>query len=129
MSKEEIKFRAYLLILNSEFPTHRKTEAMEELLKIYNKQQKEIEVWKETENDYEHELARKDEEIKKQQKEIEKYKNVILNLNNNWVSKEELKNILEKLKDKEREMSDEQGYWGGSELQAKIEILEELLGE
>ena len=39
----EIKFRAYLLILNSEFPTHRKTEAMEELLKIYKKQQEEIE--------------------------------------------------------------------------------------
>lgn len=39
MSEEEIKFRAYLLILNSEFPKYRKTEAMEELLKIYNKLQ------------------------------------------------------------------------------------------
>ena len=67
--------------------------------------------------------------IEKQQKEIEKYKNVISNLNNNWISKEELKYILEKLKVKEQEMSDEQGYWGGSELQGKIEIIEELLGE
>lgn len=65
--------------------------------------------------------------IEKQQKEIKKYRNVILNLNNNWISKEELKNILEKLKVKEQEMSDEQGYWGGSELQGKIEIIEEIL--
>ena len=42
-SETEIRFRADLLILNSEFPTHRKTEAMEELLEIYNKQSKEIE--------------------------------------------------------------------------------------
>lgn len=41
-SETEIRFRADLLILNSEFPTHRKTEAMEELLEIYNKQSKEI---------------------------------------------------------------------------------------
>ena len=43
LSETEIRFRADLLILNSEFPTHRKTEAMEELLEIYNKQSKEIE--------------------------------------------------------------------------------------
>lgn len=42
MDEDEIKFRAYLLFLNSDFPTHRKKEAMEELLKIYNKQQKTI---------------------------------------------------------------------------------------
>lgn len=34
---------------------------------------------------------------------------------------------LEKLKDKEKELTDEQGYWGGSELQEEIEKLEELL--
>lgn len=40
------------------------------LLSLVEIQQKEIEIWKETENDYEHELARKDEEIEKQQKLI-----------------------------------------------------------
>ena len=44
-----------------------------------------------------------------------------------WEKK--IRKRLEKLKDKEQELSDEQGYWGGSELQAKIEELEELLGE
>lgn len=49
---EEVKFRGYLIILNSEFPTHRKTEAMEELLKIYNKQQQEIKELKDIKADY-----------------------------------------------------------------------------
>ena len=42
LAETEIRFRANLLILNSEFPTHRKTEAMEELLEIYNKQQADL---------------------------------------------------------------------------------------
>lgn len=49
-------------------------EKLQILIDLVTKQQKEIENWEETENDYEHELARKDEEIKKQQKEIEKLK-------------------------------------------------------
>ena len=48
---------------------------------------------------------------------------------NNSVSKKEIKKKLEKLKDIEQEMTDEQGYWGGSALQDEIEELEELLGE
>ena len=44
-----------------------------------------------------------------------------------WEDK--IRERLEKLKEKEQELSDEQGYWGSSELQAKIEELEELLGE
>lgn len=44
-----------------------------------------------------------------------------------WQDK--IRKKLEKLKEKEQELSDEQGYWGGSELQAKIEELEEMLGE
>lgn len=74
MNENEIKFRAYLLILNSEFPTHRKAEAMEELLKINNKQRKEIERQAK-------EIGRQDKNIHKlnldkiqQQKEIEKLK-------------------------------------------------------
>lgn len=46
---------------------------------------------------------------------------------NYWEDK--IRKRLEKLKEKEQELSDEQGYWGSSELQAKIEELEELLGE
>lgn len=49
---------------------------IEIILKLIDKQQKEIEIWKETENDYEHELARKDKKIEKQQKEIEILKGI-----------------------------------------------------
>ena len=45
------------------------------IINLIDKQKEEIEIWKETENDYEHELARKDEKIEKQQKEIERLKN------------------------------------------------------
>lgn len=38
--------------------------------------QKEIEIWKETENDYEHELVRKDAKIENQQKEIKRLKEI-----------------------------------------------------
>lgn len=44
-----------------------------------------------------------------------------------WGNK--IRERLKKLKEKEQELSDEQGYFGSSELQAKIEELEELLGE
>lgn len=44
-----------------------------------------------------------------------------------WQDK--IRKRLEKLKEKEQELSDEQGYFGSSELQAKIEELEELSEE
>ena len=41
---------------------------VEDCIKVIEKQQEEIDTYKETENDYEHELARKDEEIEKLKK-------------------------------------------------------------
>lgn len=41
--------------------------------------------------------------------------------------KEEMIKRLEKLKDLEWELSDEQGYWGSSSLQEEIEELEKEL--
>ena len=43
------------------------------------------------------------------------------------MDKEEIKEKLKKLKDMEWELTDEQGYWGGSKLQEEIEKLEEML--
>ena len=45
------------------------------------------------------------------------------------MDKENLKAKLEKMKDMEWELTDEQGYWGSQELQDEIEKLEELLDE
>jgi len=36
---------------------------------------------------------------------------IILNLIQNYVSKDKIREKLEKLKDKEQELTDEQGYW------------------
>ena len=47
----------------------------------------------------------------------------------NYIPKKTIKDKIEKLKDKEQEFTDDQGYWGDSSIQHKIEILEELLGE
>lgn len=47
----------------------------------------------------------------------------------NYIPKKTIKDKIEKLKDKEQEFTDDQGYWGDSSIQHKIEILEELLGD
>ena len=46
--------------------------ALQTLLKLIDKQEEEIDTHIETENDYEHELARKDEEIEKLNEKISK---------------------------------------------------------
>lgn len=47
----------------------------------------------------------------------------------NYIPKKTIKEKIEELKDKEQEFTDDQGYWGDSSIQHKIEILEELLGD
>ena len=47
------------------------TKAIDTVYNLINKQQEEIDTHIETENDYEHELARKDEEIEKLKKHYE----------------------------------------------------------
>ena len=63
-------------------------------------------------------LAGRDDQVRHDTEDVEQ----------NYISKYKIKEKLEELKDKEKEMTCGQGYWGGSDLQAKIEILEELLG-
>lgn len=45
------------------------------------------------------------------------------------IPKSKVKEKIEELKGAEELLSDEQGYWGGSDLLAKIEVLQELLRE
>lgn len=45
------------------------------------------------------------------------------------IPKSKVKEKIEELKEKEQELSDEQGYWGSSDLLAKIEVLQDILGE
>lgn len=48
-------------------------------------------------------------------------------IDKNYIPKSLVKEKIEELKEKEQELSDEQGYWGGSDLLAKIEVLQDLL--
>ena len=50
-------------------------------------------------------------------------------LKENYIRKDKIRKELEELKNKEQELSDGQGYWGSSDLQAQIEILEDILEE
>ena len=81
-------------------------EDIEDLLYFIDKQQKEIEIYKETENDYEHEIARYEEEIDKQQKEIEELmqrNNSLTKALEEWINGERINDIKHISKDKIKE--------------------------
>ena len=45
----------------------------------------------------------------------------------NFISKSKVKDKIEELKEKVEELTDEKGYWGGSDLLEQIKVLQELL--
>lgn len=80
------------------------------------------------------ELQRENEELKKFITEgitvapHSTYKNYRLDfLRENFVSKKKIKDKIEELKKKVEELTDDKGYWGGSDLLEQIKVLQELL--
>lgn len=71
------------------------------------------------------ELEKENEELKADNYELN---NRITDLLEN-IPVQKIKDKIEELKKKVEELTDEQGYWGGSDLLAKIEVLQELLRE
>lgn len=116
MDEDEIKFRAYLLVLNSEFPTHRKTEAMEELLKINNKQQKEIKKLTRLNSAY------KTNYDSKVLKEERKNKKIL----EGYISKEKISNKIKEIENVETDKITREEY---NRIEFAIETLQELLEE
>ena len=51
----------------------------------------------------------------------------VLNALDNSISKDKIRAKIEELNDKEEELTDDQGYWGNTELIAQMAILEDLL--
>lgn len=47
----------------------------------------------------------------------------------NFIPVQKIKDKIEELKKKVEELTDEQGYWGGSDLLEQIKVLQELVGE
>ena len=76
-------------------------------------------------------LKEKENIVKKSSLEAQKYFDMLMEVEygRDTIPKQKIRDKIEELKDKEQELSDEQGYWGGQDLLAQIEILEELLGE
>ena len=120
--------------------------SVEILLNLVDKQLEEIDTYKETENDYEHELARKDEEIEElevclqaEEKYAEGLNNDIKSLlniepNNNFISKDKIKNKIKEYKkqiEKDKKEIKESILRSVviSDKEERIEILLELLEE
>ena len=83
------------------------------LLNIIERQQDEIDTWEETENDYEHELARNNEQISKQQREIEvlkedldkKVKALDIAMSNpDYISEDKIKEKLKELEEQKEKL-------------------------
>lgn len=80
------------------------------LLNLIDKLQKEIE----------HKQETIDRILKELEEFYEKY---------DVISKEKIRNKIKELEDMKFELTDEQGYWGKLDIEAQIEVLEELLGD
>lgn len=135
MNEKEKKAIERAKFLNN-IDTYLEKEMLTNLLNLIEKQEREIEIWKETENDYEHELARKDEKIEKQQKEIEYFKKekerlgrLYYEANENCIKYEK---IVKQQKDKIREILNK---YAKTDVENHVEIInfyreiKELLGE
>ena len=56
-------------------------------------------------------------------------KDLFENSSNYVIKKQKVKDKIEELKKKVEELTDDKGYWGGSDLLEQIKVLQELLGE
>lgn len=76
------------------------------------------------------ELQKENEELKEINNELEAEKNeAIRKYNFESIPTSLVKEKIEELKKKVEELTDEKGYWGGSDLLEQIKVLQELLRE
>lgn len=109
-------------------------EAIEELLKAY-KELKEIEESHRKENGELREKVKQLEEENKTLNERNQYlvkyraklEKELYESNENYIPVSLVKDKIEELKKKVEELTDDKGYWGGSDLLEQIKVLQELL--
>ena len=109
-------------------------EAIEKLLKAY-KELKEIEESHRKENGELREKVKQLEEENKTLNERNQYlvkyraklEKELYESNENYIPVSLVKDKIEELKKKVEELTDEKGYWGGSDLLEQIKVLQELL--
>ena len=96
-------------------------EAIEHILSDYKRVLKENEELKEDRDKFKKALGRRITYCNELEKDL------FENSSNYVIKKQKVKDKIEELKKKVEELTDEQGYWGGSDLLAKIEVLQDLL--
>lgn len=114
---ENVKDEFYINGLGARY-TELKSEDLEIFLSLLEKQKKQIERLEKT----------IDENIIIEPDETGCHEELNIHIKD-FIPKDTIKEKIEELKDKEQEFTDDQGYWGDSSIQHKIEILEELLGD
>ena len=77
---------------------------------------------------YIEELEKENKELKEDNEQLEAIKDeAIRRYNFESIPKSKVKEKIEELKKKVEELTDDKGYWGGSDLLEQIKVLEEIL--
>lgn len=77
---------------------------------------------------YIEELEKENKELKEDNEQLDAIKNeAVRRYNFESIPKSRVKEKIEELKKKVEELTDEKGYWGGSDLLEQIKVLEEIL--
>ena len=74
-------------------------------------------------------LQKENEELKNQEATQRKINELLVQRYSNSISVQKVKDKIEELKKKVEELTDDKGYWGGSDLLEQIKVLQELLEE
>lgn len=96
-------------------------QAIEHILSDYKRVLKENEELKEDRDKFKKALGRRITYCNELEKDL------FENSSNYVIKKQKVKDKIEELKKKVEELTDEKGYWGGSDLLDQIEVLQELL--
>lgn len=97
--------------------------AIEHILSDYKRVLKENEELKEDRDKFKKALGRRITYCNELEKDL------FENSSNYVIKKQKVKDKIEELKKKVEELTDEKGYWGGSDLLEQIKVLQELLEE
>lgn len=96
-------------------------QAIEHILSDYKRVLKENEELKEDRDKFKKALGRRITYCNELEKDL------FENSSNYVIKKQKVKDKIEELKKKVEELTDEKGYWGGSDLLEQIKVLQELL--
>ena len=98
-------------------------QAIERILKDYKRALKENEGLKEDRDKFKKALGRRITYCNELEKDL------FENSSNYVIKKQKVKDKIEELKKKVEELTNDKGYWGGSDLLEQIKVLQELLRE